>query len=915
MDTEFKRLFQIFLLAILILSAAYKTNLLAQTKIIGGIAYPNNFRIDTLQSRQKINKASTDTLSYKTFKKIKNDFVLIDGCGNYDADQSNPNIAADGIGNYIAVWEDKRTGYIEIDAQLFNTQDGKIGEVIKVSDNYSYWNSEPHVVFNEASGEYIITWASSGADVLLQRISKSGEKIGSNYSITRSGIINTNNPSAAVDKQGNIMVTWYSGPDYSRKAEAYYCMYDKNISPLMDQQQISLPPSDNLSSIGWDDRIASDTLGNFIITWSCHFNNTSRIMIQQVSDNGNMSGRNIIVSDTNDLTTHYFPTIAGTKDGYYFILWQGQLGLLGRIYKADSGFVTPQFEVAKSPNTWFTYSVKSDDKDNFYIIFTGMGSYTQIISKYGTPKGNIRPVNIINTTNYAFYPKLSNAADGNIYCVYSRYNKNDQDVFLQKFDTSFNVSGTSLKLSNDPCSAFQTDPVVKYNNSGRALAAWIDRRDGTDNLYAQVLDENSNPVSGNFLVNDTTRFYVADNPFITTDKDGNFLICFAGGDYSSKQICIRKISPDGKIITGFNAITGNYNPVPGCAVQSDGTGDILLYWYDGSAQLYLLKLNKALQSIGNLIKLTPSLTNNPKELFGVSVNKNFNIVLMWADLDSATYQSKNILRGGIYNDQGIIVSGPFVIDTLSSDREYLNGACKIDDNNNTVFEWSDNPLYYYDTKITIKRRYVKESCVNIFSNTINNDQLHTSLQIINFSNNKVFAAWTSFEKINSLLIDDNSQSYLPVRLQTLQPFINLWGGQYDAYSADIYNNKILFSYESIINPDRGYDIWVNTQQMDSFNFNPDPYSILNTGALEKVSSPFPNPVTAHINLTYQLLQSANVKISIYNILGQKISEIQEGVKGPGVYNAEFNTNGLPTGIYFIYYRGINSYTKKFLIVK
>lgn len=915
MDIEFKRLFQISLLVILILSAAYKTDLLAQSKIIKGIAYPNNFRIDTLQSLQKINKTSADTLSYKTFKKIKNDFDIIDGCGNYDADQSNPNIAADGSGNYIAVWEDRRTGYVEIDAQLFNAQDAKTGDVIKVSDYYCYWNSEPHVVFNEASGEYIITWASSGYDILLQRISKSGEKIGNNYSITNYYYTNTNNPSAAVDKKGNILVTWLSDQGYFGKTEAYYSLYDKNISPLMNQQQLSLAPSDNISSIGWDDRIASDTLGNFIITWSSHLNNTSRIMLQQVNDKGNMSGKNTIVSDTNDLTTHYFPTIASAKDGYYLILWQSQLGLLGRIYKADSGFVTPQFEIAESPNTWFTYSVKSDDNDNFYIIFTGIGSNTQIISRYGTPKGNIKPVNIINTNNYAFYPKLSNAAGGNIYCVYGRYSKNDPDVFLQKFDTSFNPLGTSLKLSNDPCSAFQTNPVVKYNNSGRALAAWIDRRDGTDNLYAQVLDENSNPVSGNFLVNDTTRFYVTDNPFITTDNDGNFIICFAGGDYSSKQICIRKISPDGKIITGFNAITGNFNPVPGCAVQSDGTGDILLYWYDGIAPLYLLRLNKGLQSIGNLIKITPGLTNNPKKLFGVSANKNFNILLMWADLDSATYQLKNILKGGIYNDQGIIVSDLFVIDTLSSDREYLNGTCKIDDNNNTVFEWSDNPLYYYDTKVTIKRRYVKESGVNTFSNTIDDDQLNNRLQIINFSNNKVFAAWTSYDKINSLLIDDNSQSYLPVRLQTLQPFINLWGGQHNSFSADIYNNKILFSYESLINPDKGYDIWMNTQQMESFDFNPDSYSILNTGALEKISLPFPNPVTVNINLTYQLLQSANVKISIYNILGQRVSEIQEGVKGPGVYNAEFNTKGLPSGIYFIYYKGINTYAKKFLIVK
>lgn len=63
---------------------------------------------------------------------------------------------------------------------------------------------------------------------------------------------------------------------------------------------------------------------------------------------------------------------------------------------------------------------------------------------------------------------------------------------------------------------------------------------------------------------------------------------------------------------------------------------------------------------------------------------------------------------------------------------------------------------------------------------------------------------------------------------------------------------------------------------------------------------FPNPVknkkTTTIN--YQILKHGLVEISVYNILGQKVTTLVQKNQSPGKYNIKWNASGLPSGVYF-----------------
>jgi len=61
---------------------------------------------------------------------------------------------------------------------------------------------------------------------------------------------------------------------------------------------------------------------------------------------------------------------------------------------------------------------------------------------------------------------------------------------------------------------------------------------------------------------------------------------------------------------------------------------------------------------------------------------------------------------------------------------------------------------------------------------------------------------------------------------------------------------------------------------------------------------YPNPFNPSTVIKYSLPYSSNLKITLYNELGKKVREIENGFKNAGVYNINFNATGLSSGIYY-----------------
>jgi hypothetical protein len=79
---------------------------------------------------------------------------------------------------------------------------------------------------------------------------------------------------------------------------------------------------------------------------------------------------------------------------------------------------------------------------------------------------------------------------------------------------------------------------------------------------------------------------------------------------------------------------------------------------------------------------------------------------------------------------------------------------------------------------------------------------------------------------------------------------------------------------------------------------------------------YPNPFNPSTKIVFQIPESENVSLKIYDVLGNEIASLLNEEKSPGKYEIEFNASHLSSGIYFYTLRtGTFINTKKMILIK
>jgi endonuclease I len=84
----------------------------------------------------------------------------------------------------------------------------------------------------------------------------------------------------------------------------------------------------------------------------------------------------------------------------------------------------------------------------------------------------------------------------------------------------------------------------------------------------------------------------------------------------------------------------------------------------------------------------------------------------------------------------------------------------------------------------------------------------------------------------------------------------------------------------------------------------------------KLHQNYPNPFNPTTNISYELKNAVDVTLSVYNVLGQKVVTLVDGMKNAGSHSATFDASGLSSGVYFYQLRaGEVTFTQKMLLSK
>ena len=85
----------------------------------------------------------------------------------------------------------------------------------------------------------------------------------------------------------------------------------------------------------------------------------------------------------------------------------------------------------------------------------------------------------------------------------------------------------------------------------------------------------------------------------------------------------------------------------------------------------------------------------------------------------------------------------------------------------------------------------------------------------------------------------------------------------------------------------------------------------------ELSGNYPNPFNPTTTITYRIERAGQVKLTVYDLLGRKVTTLVESAMIPGNYSVRWNAQGFASGVYFcrLEHANGNVMSHKMLLIK
>jgi hypothetical protein len=177
--------------------------------------------------------------------------------------QVRPAVAADGLGNFVVVWQSGPTFGADVFGQRFASSGIPLGPEFPV--NTSFFSAEKPSIASDASGNFVVVWElQNGNGISGQRFSSSGTPLGTEFFVVLPCIpCAGRSPSVASDSAGNFVVVWDTGPNYGAGSDIAGQRYASSGAPLN-----MFLVNTYLTNYQTEPATAADASGNFVVVWT-----------------------------------------------------------------------------------------------------------------------------------------------------------------------------------------------------------------------------------------------------------------------------------------------------------------------------------------------------------------------------------------------------------------------------------------------------------------------------------------------------------------------------------------------------------------------------------------------------------------------------------------------------------------------
>jgi hypothetical protein len=287
---------------------------------------------------------------------VGDEFLVNPYQGQIDMGRAFAAVGMDKNGDFVAAYVgvNNLTFGQDIFAQRFNKFGQTAGGEFRVNTFTAGLQTSVDLAMDK-NGDFVVVWVSSeqdgsGLGVYAQRYDRKGVPQGDEFQVSTTTAGNQNFPSAAMDDQGNFIVTWSSSD--GNLLGIWAQRYDKFGTPVGSEFQVNTFTTGTQNSSS----VATDRDGNFVIAWQSNGQDGDGwgVYAQRYDRDGAPVGVEFRVNDhtAGNQTVQNADTVAMANDGSFVVAFQGAGpeadggGQYARAFDANGVAKVPQIRVS-----------------------------------------------------------------------------------------------------------------------------------------------------------------------------------------------------------------------------------------------------------------------------------------------------------------------------------------------------------------------------------------------------------------------------------------------------------------------------------------------------------------------------------------------------------------------------------------
>lgn len=158
--------------------------------------------------------------------------------------------------------------------------------------------------------------------------------------------------------------------------------------------------------------------------------------------------------------------------------------------------------------------------------------------------------------------------------------------------------------------------------------------------------------------------------------------------------------------------------------------------------------------------------------------------------------------------------------------------------------------------------------------------------------------YASMYRTGMLTTDATIQASALVKAGVAANTSGRWG-DYSAIAPDPSNSAAVWLYGGWANTSNRWATWVAAA-----SFGVAPVTQPQVSTIEEVAHTFalnanyPNPFNPSTVISFSLPTESNTRLVVYNVIGQEVATLLNGMQTAGEHSVTFNASNLPSGIYY-----------------